>query len=124
MEETVGLGAVEQGETKKAETRHWERRRKKDTEKERTLPVLLFPPKCCISDLLTFTCQSPFVNRYLNSFIPCIMSKCDSKHLLYLHVVKVKKIIYTRRKVELVVVMGLTVAFSLISLLPAEACHL
>lgn len=52
------------------------------------------------------------------------MSKCDSKHLLYLHVVKVKKIIYTRRKVELVVVMGLTVAFSLISLLPAEACHL
>lgn len=91
MEETVGLGAVEQGETKKAETRHWERRRKKDTEKERTLPVLLFPPKCCISDLLTFTCQSPFVNRYLNSFIQCIMSKSDSKHLLYLHVVKVKK---------------------------------
>lgn len=30
MEETVGLGAVEQGETKKAETRHWERRRKKE----------------------------------------------------------------------------------------------
>lgn len=45
MEETVGLGAVEQGETKKAETRHWERRRKKDTEKRENSSCSVVPPK-------------------------------------------------------------------------------